>query len=149
MNTSFEWDKSIKEILKEKTGGSKGLLFLANEAEKLMQDYVPATQEEILSQNTTVYLEDNHAVIHYLSPYAHYQYEGILYVDPITGKGAFTNGEGKFWSRPKVPKKPTKKKLKHNQTFHPFATSHWDKAMMVAKKDELIRSYETYLRNNI
>ena len=48
--------------------------------------------------------EEDHAVIHYLSPYAHYQWEGKLYVDPITKKGAFTNGEGLFWSRPGVAK---------------------------------------------
>lgn len=110
-----------------------------------MDPYVPASQAEMLAQNLTVYQEDDHAVIHYLSPYAHYQWEGKLYVDPVTGKGAFTNGEGLFWSRPGVAKKPTDRPLKHKKTFHPLATSHWDKAMMTARKQDLVDSYAAYL----
>ena len=97
--------KDFSTLVSEKTGGSDGLLFLANEAARLMDPYVPASQAEVLAQNLAVYQEDDHAVIHYLSPYAHYQWEGKLYVDPITKKGAFTNGEGLFWSRPGVAKK--------------------------------------------
>ena len=43
------------------------------------------------------------------TPYAHYQNEGILYVDPITGKGAFHNPiTGRFWSRPNYHGGPDK-----------------------------------------
>lgn len=35
-------------------------------------------------------------------PYAHYQYEGELYVDPKTRKGAFHDPvSGRYWSRPR------------------------------------------------
>lgn len=107
MKVEFEWKKDFSTLVSEKTGGSDGLMFLANEAARLMDPYVPASQAEVLAQNLAVYQEEDHAVIHYLSPYAHYQWEGKLYVDPITKKGAFTNGEGLFWSRPGVAKKPT------------------------------------------
>ena len=42
------------------------------------------------------------------TPYAHYMNEGILYVDPITGKGAFHDSiTGMFWSRPNTKKVPS------------------------------------------
>ena len=145
MKVEFEWKKDFSTLVSEKTGGSDGLLFLANEAARLMDPYVPASQAEVLAQNLAVYQEDDHAVIHYLSPYAHYQWEGKLYVDPITKKGAFTNGGGLFWSRPGVAKKPTDRPLKHKKTVHPLATSHWDKAMMTARKQDLVTSYAAYL----
>lgn len=146
MEVRFEWNRPIPELAREKTGGTDGLLFLASEAARLMDPYVPVTQAEILAQNLTVYQEGDHAVIHYLSPYAHYQWAGILYVDPITGKGAFTNGEGRFWSRPNTAKKPSGRKLHYGKTFHPLATSHWDQAMMAARKEDLLKSYAAYLK---
>lgn len=145
MKIEFDWDKPIPEIAFDKTGGSEGLLFLANEAARLMDPYVPA-KNLVLAQNKMIYQEGDHAVIHYLSPYAHYQYKGELYVDPITEKGAFTNGEGLFWSRPGVAKKPSGRKLEYNTFRHPLATSKWDEAMMAARKDDLIQGYENYLR---
>ncbi len=49
------------------------------------------------------------------TPYAHYMNEGILYVDPITGKGAFHDSiSGRFWSRPKTKKIPSDRKLNYH-----------------------------------
>lgn len=42
-------------------------------------------------------------------------------------------------------KKPTDRPLKHKKTVHPLATSHWDKAMMTARKQDLVTSYAAYL----
>lgn len=48
-------------------------------------------------------------------PHAHYQHEGILYVDPKTGKGAFYDSvSGRFWSRPDTKKIPSNKKLNYH-----------------------------------
>lgn len=48
-------------------------------------------------------------------PYAHYQHEGELYVDPKTGKGAFYDkNSGRFWSRPDIKKVPSGKKLNYH-----------------------------------
>lgn len=148
MEIEFGWDKPISEIVSDKTGGPDGLLVLANKAASLMEPYVPA-RNQVLAQNKMIYQEGDHAVIHYLSPYAHYQYMGELYVDPITEKGAFTNGEGLFWSRPGVAKKPSGKKLEYSTFRHQLATSRWDEAMMAARKDDLIQSYENYLRRRV
>lgn len=141
----FQWNKPVGQIIKEAAGGEEGLLFLASQAERLMDPYVPA-DNLALAQNVDIYAEGGHGVIHYLSPYAHYQYEGTLYVDPITKKGAFRNEEGRYWSRPGVAKVKTDKKLKHSKFRHPLATSYWDKAMMTARKADLAQAYENYLK---
>lgn len=48
-------------------------------------------------------------------PYAHYQNEGILYVDPVYDKGAFHDPiSGRFWSRPNVSKVPSNRPLNYH-----------------------------------
>ena len=145
MKVTLKWNKSINAIVKDKTGGKSGLVFLANEAKRLMDPYVPANNM-VLAQNVRVYSEGNRGIVHYLSPYAHYQYEGKVYVDPTTGKAAFTNGEGLYWSRRGVGKIATGRNLTYNTFRHPLATSHWDKAMLTARKGDLVKAYENYLK---
>jgi hypothetical protein len=58
-------------------------------------------------------------------PYAHYMYEGEVYVDPQTGKGAFYDPNYGFWSRPGVGKVPSGRPIQYTQ---PSAVSHWDEA---------------------
>lgn len=140
----FSWLKSEKAIADEKSGGKEGLLFLANEAKRFMDPYVPA-DNLILAQNVRTYVEGEQGIVEYATPYAHYQWEGEVYVDPVTGKGAFTNGEGLFWSRPGVAKVPSGRAIKHSTFRHPLATSHWDKAMKTARMDDLVKSYQNYL----
>lgn len=49
------------------------------------------------------------------TPYAHYMNEGILYVDPITKKGAFHDPiSGMFWSRPGIKKVPSDRQLNYH-----------------------------------
>ena len=48
-------------------------------------------------------------------PYAHYQYEGELYVDPKYGIGAFHDPQsGRYWSRRGIKKIPSGKKLNYH-----------------------------------
>lgn len=146
--TEFSWDKSIADISKSRVGNQAVALFLANEAKRLMNPYVPA-QHMDLSKNIRVYTENNNGkmigVVEYMSPYAHYQFIGKLYVDPKTGTACFTNGEDLLWSRPGVSKVPSKRKLEYSTFRHPLATSRWDKAMLVARKSELQDSLEKYI----
>ncbi len=143
MDGGFKWDKPTSQITEEKTGGDDGLLFLANEAERLMDPYVPA-DNLVLAQNVRTYVEKNMGIVHYTSPYAHYQWEGKMYVDPKTKKAAYTDGE-RFWSRPSVAKIPTTRKLSYSKFRHPKATSHWNRAMMRARKKDLFDAYQNYV----
>ena len=148
MKFSFDGQNQKDRFAEDASGchDRGNLLFLASEAERLMIPYIPA-RHLLLTQNVSVYTKNDHGVVEYNSPYAHYQYEGKLYVDPTTKKGAFTNGEGLYWSRPGIAKVPTGRGLKYSSFPHPKATSHWDKAMMVERKDALARAYENYIKS--
>ena len=84
MSTEMHWNKPIPQIVREATGNKRTLLFMAQEAKRLMDPYVPA-RNMVLSRNVRTYVEDDHGVVHYLSPYARFQYEGYLMVSRITG----------------------------------------------------------------
>lgn len=135
VDIDFEWNDSVAKIADRVTGGDRARLFLANEAKRLMDPYVPA-HEEVLDQNIRTYVEDGEGIVHYMSPYAHYQYKGILYVSSITGS-AWSRGEYKV---------STGKKLKHSTFRHPLATSEWDKAMMTARGEDIAKAMERYLK---
>lgn len=141
MKMEFNWNKSAKALAYEKTGGGKGRLRLAQDAKRLMDPYVPASQAEMLSQNVRVYTDGDQGVVEYNSPYAHYQYEGEVYGPnyPIKDQGIIVG-----WYSP-PHKTPTGKKLKYSDFPHPLATSHWDKAMMTARKGDLTKAYQKYL----
>lgn len=145
MKAEFKWNKTQEKITEEAAGGKEGMIHLASTAARFMDGYIPADNLN-LAQDISVTADADCGHVTYNSPYAHYQYEGILYVDPKTGKGAFTDGEGRFWSRPGVAKIKTDKKLTHSKFRHPLATSHWDKAMMTARKNDLAKDYENYLK---
>lgn len=136
MQLNFKWNHPTSEIAYQRSGGDQGRLFLANEAKRLMDPYVPALNL-VLAQNVRTYVEDQRGIVHYNSPYAHYQYEGILYVSSLTGSPWASQGEHKV---------PTDRLLKHSKFRHPLATSHWDKAMTAARKSDLVQSYQRWLK---
>ena len=141
MKVEFKWNKPQQQVAEEVSGGKEGLLFLANEAKRFMDPYVPA-ENLALSQNVNLYVEGNAGIVHYVSPYAHYQYEGIVYGPnyPIMDGGGIAG-----WYSPSH-KTPTGKKLNHSRARHPLATSHWDKAMKTARGDDLAKAYEKHLK---
>lgn len=141
MKVSFDWNKSVREIAKEKLGGQQGMLFLAATAARFMDPYVPA-DNLVLAQNVTITADADVGHVTYNSPYAHYQWEGEVYGPnyPIMDGGEIMG----FYSPPH--KTPTGRRLEYNTFRHPLATDHWDKAMMVARKDDLARTYEEYLK---
>lgn len=136
MNITFKWHKVEKKIIREALNGDECLLFTASEAKRLMEPYVPA-DNLVLSENTDVYVEGDSGIVEYLSPYAHYQYEGELYVSSVTGSP---------WARKGEHKVAAGKKLKHSTFRHPLATSFWDRAMKVARMDDLIHAVQQYLK---
>lgn len=72
-----------------------------------MLKYVPEGDSHQLIQDIQTFNETNgeRDVVYAYNPhgveYGHYQWEGVMYADPITGKGAFYSPEHGFWSRPK------------------------------------------------
>lgn len=140
---SIEWKKPVPALCDD-VCGQQAQLFAANEFKRIMEPYVPADAQVILARSARVTATKRSGTIIYSTPYAHYQYEGKLFVDPITKKGAFTDGE-RFWSRPGVPKIPTGRRLHYNTFKHPLATDHWDKAAFIARGDELAEALTRYI----
>lgn len=137
----FRWNKPIPWIAKEALGGDRTLLFMANEAKRLMDPYVPAMNMELsqhirLSDNIPTYVENGVGVVHYNSPYARYQYKGILMVSRITGSAWAKSGESKV---------TTGRSLEYNKSRHHLATSEWDKAMKAARMGDYTSAIQKFV----
>jgi hypothetical protein len=102
--------------------------FLTNTCYKHMDRYVPYKEGDLRS---TVDIKADS--ITYEMPYAHYQYEGILYVDPDTGSS---------WARKDVTKVSTDKSLQYHT---PGTGHHWDKRMWSAEKEKVISEVQSYI----
>lgn len=115
-----------------------------------MDKYVPMANGD-LSINAVTEGDD---YVKYDTPYAHYMYEGILYVDPQYGVGAFPikdkagNLQG-FYSRKDVAKVPSSRGLIYNTSQHSEAGHHWDKRMWSAEKEQVIQEVEDYIRRKL
>lgn len=130
----FIWNNQPEEIVK-RIINSDVRLFMANEAKRLMDQYVPA-KNLILAQAVRIYIEGEQGIVHYNSPHAHYQYKGELYVSSVTGSPWASKGEYKI---------PTGEPLNHSKFRHPLATSEWDKAMMRSRKGDLVSATQNYI----
>lgn len=144
MGISFRWNRGIEQISNDIVGRKDVQLFMANEAKRYMEPYVPS-MNNALSRNVRVYVENGKGVVHYQSVYAHYQYKGIVMVDPVTGKACFSDAEGHKWSRPGVKKVPTSRKLTYTKFRHPLATSYWDKAMSTSRAGDLAGAVQRFV----
>lgn len=138
MSMTFQWNKPVAAIAKEATGGNKTLLFMANEAKRLMDPYVPA-RNLVLAQNVRIYVEGEVGVVHYTSPYARFQYKGLVMISLVTGSPFARHGESKV---------VTGRRLNHSGGRHPLATSEWDKAMKAAKIDAYTSAVQAFVRGH-
>lgn len=113
--------------------------YAAVEWHRLYKDYVPASEKAILYDQVRF---GPKTIIH-TAPYAHYQYEGIVYGPnhPIIENGAIAG----FFSMPNRKKSSTGRKLKYNRDFHPKATRHWDQAAAPTEKPKLVEALQDYL----
>lgn len=101
--------------------------YFTNMCYRRMGAFVPGGSSSML--NTNVQLGSDH--IRYKSPYAHYQYRSILYVDPDTGSS---------WAKKGTTKVPTNKTLNHT-----IGTSYWDKKMWASQSEDAIRELQDYV----
>ena len=91
-----------------------------------MKQYMPYDSGTLIEQ--TERLNNSlHGEVYYYDPslpYAHYQYEGLLYVEPepYPQVGGFYNPSYGWWSIPGVTKVPTDIPLKYTS---PTAVAHW------------------------
>lgn len=133
--------KDIDRILSERGLGERGEAqkFVDSEVMRLSIPYMPCLNgvlENSMYINTTI----GSGEIKQETPYARYQYYGILMVDPVTLKGAFYDSKtGRHWSRPGVSKipDPRGRELVYNTSIHSLAGSHWFNRAMKDHGEEL------------
>ena len=105
--------------------------------QQYMDKYVPY-RDGNLRRNVDL---SNPTQIVYESPYAHYQYEGVLYVMD-NGKGAYYSPEYGFWSKKGVAKTRTNTPL----NYHTAGTGdHWDERMKSAEMDSLVNDLQKFV----
>lgn len=114
--------------------------------EQLVQDmlkYVPTGETRALYNDIKTFNETNgeRDVVYAFNPngvpYGHYQHEGIMYADPVTGKGAFyTPGYG-YWSRPGVTKVPTTRLLQYQ---NPNAKRQWLRYAAEHDREDVVKA---------
>lgn len=116
--------------------------FLAQTWVKYFAKYTPM-QEGILRSNVTT----EPFQVTYESPYAHYQWEGIKYVDPEYGvSGWFDANSGRWFSRPGVTKVPSGEPLNYSKEQNPLATSHWEQPAFEAFNGVVANEVSRYLK---
>lgn len=93
-----------------------------------MDKYVPYRTGDLRD-----YVDEGADYVEYKMPYAHYMYEGILYVDPETGSS---------WAKKGATKIPTSKQLHYNT---PGTGHYWDELMMSAEKHQVISEIQDYI----
>ena len=102
------------------------------------QPYVPASPDRTLEFSAQVSTEIGSGTVVWNTPYAHYQYMGIVYgpnipiIDPETG---VIMG---WFSPPGRPKHPTDRELTYDKSQNPMAGPHWVERMKADRLDELI-----------
>lgn len=112
--------------------------FAAKEWHKLYEPYVPM-KNGVLYQRVTITPKQ----IEHTAPYAHYQYEGMVYGPNIpVMEGDRITG---YFSQPNRAKKPTGKKLKYSHEQHPKATAKWDKAAAPTQGPKLAKAMQGYI----
>lgn len=102
-----------------------------------VQRHMPLDTGNLRGQTNV--LNSNTRGLVYLYPpeleYGHYQYEGVVYVDPVYQIGAFYSPEYGFWSRKDVAKVPSDRRLQYSQ---PTAAAHWGEVAFNNHKDEWV-----------
>lgn len=77
-------------------------------------------------------------------PYVHYQYEGVVWVDPVTHAAGFLTANG-WRSRKHVPKVETSRPLDYDHSKNPEAGPHWDRRLMAAEGDAIAADVQEYI----
>lgn len=114
-------------------------IFANTQLAKYCDKYVPASHNRIMSGNVNITPE----YVQYPGPYAHYQWEGVVYAPsiPITENGEVVG----FFSPKNRPKTKTDRKLKYSREIHPLAQAHWDRAAMARHKGDLENDIRRYI----
>lgn len=117
--------------------------FLTETVNKRITRYMPfrtgvlATKLKFVSSPTEITVN---------GPYARYQYYGEIMVDPKTGAAGFLNKDGQWKSRKGVNKVRSGRPIQYDKTKNARAGPFWDRRMMAAEKDVIVREVQAYVK---
>ena len=100
------------------------------------QPYVPASPDRTLEFSAQVSTEIGSGEVIWNTPYAHYQYMGIVYGPniPVIEDGVLMG----WFSPPGRPKHPTDRKLTYDTSQNPLAGPHWFERMKADRLADLL-----------
>lgn len=101
--------------------------------------YMPKTDNQMMIKSMHNSSKVGSGEININTPYAHYQHEGILYVDPKYNIGSFYDAiSGRYWSRAGIKKVPSSKRL----TYHSGALrgSHFIERMLADHFNDILNA---------
>ena len=133
--------EAIKDKLAQ--GCTKAEHTVALQIREDTRPYVPA-RNFVLDTTTRV---DGNLII-YQQPYAHYLYQGVVWVDPVTKAAGFLTEDG-WKSRKGVKKIESNRKLKISRSKHPEAQSHWFEASKAEKLEKWVRVADKAVKNDL
>lgn len=126
----IHWNRSPQEIL-NRIFDEETMTYVHTRLHAFCAPYVPM-DSGMLAQDVDISAE----CVHYLSPYAHFQWNGKVFVDD----------RGSTWARRSESKHEIGRALHYSPDKNPLATAHWERAMWAAKGDEFCKDIESYLR---
>lgn len=102
------------------------------------QPYVPASPDRTLEFSAQRATQIGSGFVVWDTPYAHYQYMGIVYGPNIPiyepGTGVLLG----FFSPPGMPKQPTDRKLTYDTSQNPLAGSFWFERMKADHLNDIL-----------
>lgn len=128
--------KPMQTILKERNLETKGRVqkFIDSECIRRMKPYTPFLSGT-LQRSATIGTVIGSGIIAQKTPYAHYQYYGVVYAPNIPiFRGGILEG---FYSPP--VKYPTNRQLNYNKSKHPQAGKMWFERMKADHKNDILR----------
>lgn len=130
MSLEIKWNRTPQQIA-GRIFDDATMTYVHTRLHAYCSDYVPM-DSGALDQTVDITPE----YVHYKSPYAHFQWEGLVFVDE----------RGSTYALPNHSKHATTTLLQYSDDKHPLATSHWEVAAMAAHKGDLCRGIENYLK---
>ena len=109
--------------------------------------YVPASPDRTLEFSAQVSTVVGEGEVIWNTPYAHYQYMGIVY-GPNFQVDIKKDGELEWRSYKGRPKKPTDRKLTYDKAQNPNAGPFWFERMKADHLEDIIRHAEAAMRGD-
>lgn len=130
MSFEIKWNRTPQQIA-DRIFDDATMTFIHTRLQSYCSDYVPM-DSGMLDQTVDITPE----YVHYKSPYAHFQWEGKVFVDD----------RGSTYAKRNHSKHAASQDLQYSTDEHPLATSHWEVAAMAAHKGDLCDDITNYLK---